>query len=139
MVHLTSVAVIIVGSDVPGEGEHKIIRRIHEIGSIDPNATIGIVGNDSDLITLSTVIKNKINSVEGLGAPCKIEYVRKNVNGWEVYNIDDLAIGFSNKLGGLITLVELILEVSIYLQRLKYDLQLLLLLLGNDYIPKLGI
>jgi len=121
------------GGDVPGEGEHKILRYIRN-NKNEPNTTHCIYGLDADLILLGLITHEphvillreevKLGSVRSLpereyaGDPPKFQILYLNVLR------EYLQIEFSVIKG-------------LDLERFIDDFVVLMLFVGNDFIPRL--
>ena len=113
------------GSDVPGEGEHKIMDYLR---SNDNDEINSIYGLDADLIMLSLVIKNNIYLLRE-----SIHINNIDTDNLLLFSIKNLKSNIINELRLLIT-VE---EFEINNENLIVDYIFMCFLLGNDFIPKL--
>lgn len=114
--------VIISSASEPDEGEIKICHQVINNGIKNLNATHLIVGNDSDLIVLAMGMK-------------------------PIYNINILVRG--QKENTLISLKELLKLHAVNVEKnkpidelatssIRNDFVMISLMMGNDYLPKLG-
>ena len=121
--------IIISGSDIPGEGEHKIFDYIRNNKSEHKNQTTLIYGLDADLIMLCLnhlhISKNIFLYRE---TPEFIKYIDSSLdpNSDYIFNIDLLSYHIVEEMGG---------KKEENKTNYIYDYILLCFFLGNDFLP----
>ena len=135
------ISIILSGSNVPGEGEYKIMEHIRENKDKNKNCKYCIFSGDADFILLSLlvhesniVILKKSNSIK-----------TKNTYNFD-FNKENNSL-FFNEFIYISVLREYLdiefcklkskIKFSYNIERIYDDYVLLLLLLGNDFIPGL--
>jgi len=133
--------VIYSGSDVAGEGEHKIfdlIRKLKENKHLRENDTHCIYGSDADLIMLSlcSIVKNICIFRETFSYKKKriiSAKISKNESSYELVNInvlrDCLELEFND--------VKLKMDKNKFkLDKIIDDFVFMCFFIGNDFVPK---
>ena len=109
---------------LPGEGEIKLLEKLIENGNKNLNASHLIVGNDADLVVIGMGIIN-IH---------KIDVLIKTKTKYDTVQIDTLIKEVSSKVGNIkISNIDIIKTLP-----LRQDFAVLSMMMGNDYLPKLG-
>lgn len=127
------IQVVFSGSDVPGEGEHKIMTYIRN-NRTSPNTKHCIYGLDADLILLSLITHEPYTII--LREEVSIGSVRSLPPRKNVTDLPKFEILFINLLREYLRL-EFSCLAEIDLERLIDDFVVLMLFVGNDFIPRL--
>ena len=127
--YFKSQKIIISGSDIPGEGEHKIFDYIRKNSDIHKNQTTLIYGLDADLIMLCLNhlhISKKIFLYRE--TPEFIKFIDNSLdpNSDYIFNIDLLSYHIVEEMGG---------KKEENKTNYIYDYILLCFFLGNDFLP----
>lgn len=120
--------IIVSGSDIPGEGEHKMFQYMRD--NIQPNDNILVYGLDSDLIMLSVFHVGLCNNIFVFRESPEFS---KNIIGSEFkskellfLDIDILCSSILNEMGC----------ISVALEKHRiYDYLFICFFLGNDFLP----
>jgi 5'-3' exonuclease len=133
--------IIISGSDIPGEGEHKIFNYIRENKDYHKDTTTVIYGLDADLIMLTL---NHLYISKQLylfrETPHFIKTIDKTLNPHELYlidipNLEDEIINHFIYFGNTANKDEKILLTDEQKNRKILDYILICFMLGNDFLP----
>ncbi|KAJ1934400.1 5'-3' exoribonuclease 2, partial [Linderina macrospora] len=156
-----NVKVILSDSNVPGEGEHKImdyIRRQRMMAAHDPNTSHVLYGLDADLIMLSLathephfkILREDVQWADMLGKPCRIcgkkGHFQRNClgagNNTPDVDPNDQPFVFAN-----IDILREYLEIELQPERrlpFRFDLEraiddwvFMCFFVGNDFLPHL--
>jgi len=105
-------------TNIPGEGEIKIIKKVKKLSKLNKKSSHLIIGNDADLIVISMACiysKNLFVMLKG-----------KNEN--LIISIDKLTTLFSNLIKS---------KKKLNLKKIRTDFSIVSIMNGNDYLPKL--
>lgn len=127
------IQVVFSGSDVPGEGEHKIMTYIRNNRN-SANLKHCIYGLDADLILLALITHEPYTII--LREEVNIGSVRSLPPRKNVTDLPKFEILFINLLREYLQL-EFSCLTGIDLERLIDDFVVLMLFVGNDFIPRL--
>lgn len=125
--------VIFSASDVPGEGEHKIMNYLNEnTNKLTEHDNIIIYGLDADLIMLS--MASNINNIYLLREKTNFGSYTFDIDGYEFLylDIDILKTCLIDEFTNYITDIK-----YEYITRLIDDYIFLTFIIGNDFIPKI--
>tara|TARA_B110000208_G_scaffold186447_1_gene243019 strand:+ start:18271 stop:20001 length:1731 start_codon:yes stop_codon:yes gene_type:complete len=129
-----AVKIILDGSNIRGEGEHKILQYIKSYSTADINCIYGL---DADLIMLSLVSNSKVYLLREA-----VHFGKVNMNEYLLFDVEE----FTNKLyeniynkfkalNKTFDNIYCIEELELDKQSLIKDYVCLCFLIGNDFIP----
>jgi len=129
-----NVKVILDGSNIRGEGEHKILQYIKSNSTADINCIYGL---DADLIMLSLVSNSKVYLLREA-----VHFGKVNMNEYLLFDVE----GFTNKLyeniynkfnllNKKLNNVYVIEDLELNKNNIIKDYVCLCFLIGNDFIP----
>lgn len=112
----------LLSSREPDEGEIKLLRKLYKLGVNNSEYTHLIVGNDADLVVMTSAIC--INN---------ISILFKDIKGYILFSLDKFIYMHS------IRYMKMKDRYEMYINKrfIKKDFSLLSIMMGNDYLPKL--
>lgn len=114
----------LISSNEPDEGEIKLLKELHNIGTKNRDYTHLIVGCDADLV-VSASAQHNINN---------IYILIKEPKGYILFDFDRFILQHAQRCMGLTDTSNFIFVKSFY----RKDFAMISIMMGNDYLPKLG-
>ncbi len=141
-IRFRNVTWIVSGTDVPGEGEHKIldyIRNLKKMPDFDPEASHCIYGADADLIMLglSAGVKNICIVREVINKPVKINNATRRYLtplSFQILYLNILREYMDLEYSHLRDKMK---KIEYNIERIIDDFILLCFFIGNDFLPRL--
>ncbi|CAD8062450.1 unnamed protein product [Paramecium sonneborni] len=131
--------VIFSGSDVPGEGEHKILefmRAIKNQKDFNPNWTHCIYSSDADLIMLGLGIHFKYISI--IREQCNMDQIKTQIackRSFEQVKFELINLQIVKEYMDL-EYQKIQMKIPFNIDRVIDDFLLLFFLIGNDFLPR---